>query len=184
MGPMTVRLRLTALLAAAALAAACSSSSSLDGGRAVQSVPATNAATAALLPTDVLALPSFDFARFQELMGQLRGTPVVVNVWASWCGPCREEGPHLAAAAARYGSKVQFLGIDILDARPSARSFMEQEGWTYPSLYDERGSIRDGLGFLGQPVTVFFDTTGRQVSSWVGPITEEILTRRVQGLLG
>lgn len=147
-------------------------------------MPAANASTASLLPTNVLALPSFDYAKFQELLGQLRGTPVLVNVWASWCGPCQAEAPHLADAAERFGSKVQFLGVDILDSRPSARSFMEREGWTYPSVYDETGSIRDQLGFIGQPVTAFFDASGTLVSSWSGPVTPEILTRRLQDLLG
>ncbi|MFB3738257.1 MAG: TlpA family protein disulfide reductase [Candidatus Velamenicoccus archaeovorus] len=181
---MTFRRRLAALIVVASLAAACGSSPAGSGGGAdVPTVLATNATTAALLPTDVMALPTFDYDRFRELMGQLRGTPVVVNVWASWCGPCREEGPRLAEAATTFGSRVQFLGIDILDARPSARSFMQREGWTYPSLYDPRGSIRDGLGFFGQPVTVFFDASGRPVSSWSGPVTAEILRRRIRQLL-
>jgi thiol-disulfide isomerase/thioredoxin len=183
---MSIRRQLVALAVLAVVAAACSSSSppGAEGGSPVRAAPATNAATAALLPTNVLALPSFDFGRFEELLGQLRGTPVLVNIWASWCGPCRTEAPHLADAARRFGSKVQFLGVDILDSRPSARSFMQQEGWTYPSVYDETGAIRDRLGFIGQPVTAFFDASGTLVSSWSGPVTPEILTQRLQGLLG
>jgi thiol-disulfide isomerase/thioredoxin len=182
MGVVTLRKPLVALVVLAALAAGCSSSSS-DAGGAVPTMRAANATTATLLPTDVLALPSYDYARFQELMRQLRGTPVLVNVWASWCGPCQAEAPHLAQAARRFGSEVQFLGVDILDSRPSARSFMERAGWTYPSVYDETGSIRDRLGFIGQPVTAFFDTSGRLVSSWSGPVTPEVLAQRLEGLL-
>jgi hypothetical protein len=56
-----------------------------------------------------------------------------------------------------YGDRVRFIGVDILDQRASARDFMSEFGWTYPSVYDPSGAIRDGLGLLGQPVTLFYD---------------------------
>jgi cytochrome c biogenesis protein CcmG, thiol:disulfide interchange protein DsbE len=74
---------------------------------------AENAAVTSLLPTTVSALPSFDFDMFERLLYELRGTPVVVNIWASWCGPCRTETPILVDAAEQYGARVQFLGVDI-----------------------------------------------------------------------
>lgn len=128
-----------------------------------------------LLPSDPAALPTFDLARYEALLAELEGRPVLVNVWASWCGPCRREAPHLAAAHAEYGDRVQFLGIDILDSRESARAFMREVGWTYPSVFDPRGEIRDGLGLLGQPVTLFYDRTGSLIETWVGPIDRESL---------
>src|SRR5881628_2985958 len=67
--------------------------------------PATNATVASLLPTTVSGLPSFDFGTFEQLLYQLRGTPVVVNIWASWCGPCRDEAPVLVDGAQRYGDR-------------------------------------------------------------------------------
>ncbi len=107
----------------------------------------------------------------------------MVNVWGSWCGPCREEAPHLAAAHDRFGARVQFLGVDILDARESARDFMREHGWDYPSLYDPPGAIRDGLGLLGQPVTLFYDAAGELVDRWIGPIPQAELDGRLERLL-
>src|SRR5438094_202055 len=60
------------------------------------------------------ALPQLDPARFRQLLAQLRGKPVVVNIWASWCGPCIAEAPDLAAAAREFQGRVQFLGVDVL----------------------------------------------------------------------
>lgn len=153
-----------------------------DGPRS-SPVVAANAAESALLPTDALALPEFDLARFELLLAQLEGTPVLVNVWGSWCLPCRDEAADLAAAHDEYGDRVQFLGVDILDARESARDFMREYGWTYPSVFDPPASIRDGLGLLGQPVTVFYDETGRIVDRWVGPIPAGELRVRLESLL-
>jgi len=185
MRPVTLPGKVVAVFAMALAAASCAGGSggAGGGGADVSPVPATNAATAALLPTNAVALPEFDLASYQELLGQLRGTPVVVNVWGSWCGPCRDEAPTLAAAQGRYGDRVQFLGVDILDARQSARGFMHEYGWRYPSLYDPSGAIRDGLGLLGQPVTLFYAADGHLVGRWLGPIPRDELGRRIDGLL-
>jgi len=183
---MSVPLRRPALVLCvlALVGAACTKAGSADtGAPAPVSSPAVNAARAPLLPTDVYALPTFDFGTYQQLLGQLRGTPVVVNIWASWCGPCRLEGPHLAAAADTYGPRVQFLGVDILDSRPSARAFMQEFRWDYPSVFDPQGDIRDRLGFIGQPVTLFYDASGDLVSSWQGAITPDVLASRIRQIL-
>ncbi len=178
MGAVPLRRALGAALLTLAVACSSGGGSSTDPSP----VPATNAATARLLPTDAAALPSFDLPSYRQLLSELHGTPVVVNVWASWCGPCRQEAPHLAEASKAFGDRVQFLGIDILDARGSARGFMKEYGWTYPSLFDETGAIRDGLGLLGQPATVFYDAAGDEVGHWSGPIPSAELFRRLRRL--
>lgn len=152
-------------------------------GPALGSVPAVNAARAPLLPERADALPDFDPARFDALLGQLRGTPVVVNIWGSWCGPCRSEAPLLARAHAEHGREVQFLGVDILDSRPSARGFIAEFGWRFPSVFDPAGAIRDALGFLGQPATVFYDRRGEPVLTWQGPLDERTLERGLRLIL-
>ncbi len=154
------------------VAAACGSSAAPSGSLSGPAIVVEKARGASLLPTDRFALPTFDYGRFQQLMNQLadRGVPVVANIWASWCGPCKIESPNLVRAAKRFGSEVQFVGIDILDQRMAAQAFIKQEGYPYPSVFDPTGSIRDGLGYFGQPDTIFFDAGGHKVSSWSGPI--------------
>lgn len=168
----------------AVVAASCSGAST--GGTAsgaAEPVPASNATAAALLPTDARALPDIDFAGYEKLISQLEGTPVYVNIWASWCGPCRAEAPHLTAAHDKHGEEIQFLGVDIQDSRDSARDFMAEFDWTYPSLFDKSGSVRDRLGFIGQPVSLFYDARGNLVSTWNGPIGAEQLQERLDEIL-
>jgi thiol-disulfide isomerase/thioredoxin len=170
---MAIRRLVPAILALALVAGACA-----DDG------PGPGAAGGSLLPADPYALPSFDLAAYEELLVELRGTPVLANVWASWCGPCRAEAPHLAAAHEEFGDRVQFLGVDILDEREAARRFMREYGWTYPSVYDLPGAIRDGLGLLGQPVTLFYDASGKLVTTWTGPLDERILRENLELIAG
>jgi thiol-disulfide isomerase/thioredoxin len=157
-------------VSAALLAGACGSS-------------APPAATRATLPPTPTALPTFDLARFQSLLASLRGTPVVVNVWASWCGPCIAEAPGLAATSRALRGRVQFLGIDVQDQRPAARAFITRYGWSYPSVFDPTGAIRSGLGFVGQPVTVVYDAAGTRRLVWSGAVRTEVLRRGLASLL-
>lgn len=138
---------------------------------------------AALLPKNRLALPEFDLARFQSLLGQLRGTPVVVNIWAAWCPPCRVEAPGLTEIAREFEGKVQFLGVDILDTREDAREFILEFDWPYPHVFDPDGEIRDGLGYFGQPVTIVYDRTGKLTFDWEGAITEDLLRREIRKVI-
>jgi thiol-disulfide isomerase/thioredoxin len=135
-----------------------------------------------LLPSRPDQLPTFDPATFRRLIAQLHGKPVVVNVWASWCGPCTAEAPELAAVARATRGRVQFLGVDILDQVTPARAFIHKYGWIYPSVFDPTAAIRDGLGFLGQPFTLVFDRQGEQVWAWYGPVTKDLLTAELKTL--
>jgi thiol-disulfide isomerase/thioredoxin len=182
MRSVTLRRSVLVLSALTLVAVGCGASDEPvpAASRGSPAVAATNASEAPLLPTDAAALPEFDLARFEALLGQLEGTPVLVNVWGSWCDPCRDEAPDLAAAHRAYGDRVQFLGLDILDARESARRFMREFGWTYPSLFDPPGAVRDGLGVLGQPVTLFYDADGDLVDRWIGPIPPDELETRLE----
>jgi cytochrome c biogenesis protein CcmG/thiol:disulfide interchange protein DsbE len=138
---------------------------------------------AASLPDSPDALPEMDLAGFETLVGDLRGTPVLVNVWASWCGPCNEEAPRIAAAHASYGDRIRFVGVDILDSREGARDFIATHGWAFPSVFDPDAEIRDGLGLIGQPVTLFYAADGTLVSSYTGPIPEAELEARIAEIL-
>jgi cytochrome c biogenesis protein CcmG, thiol:disulfide interchange protein DsbE len=98
----------------------------------------------------------------------LRGHPVVLNAWASWCPPCREELPLLAAAAARYGRRATFLGADVEDDAGSARRLLAEIPLGYPSY----GTSFDSLGPLdpatGAPFTLFIDREGEVVGRHIG----------------
>jgi thiol-disulfide isomerase/thioredoxin len=126
----------------------------------------------------------FDVDAFQELLDQLRGTPVVVNVWASWCGPCKAEAPLLADASDTYGDSVQFLGVDIVDSLDGARGFIAEHDLSYPSIFDPSGAIRDSLGMIGQPVTVFYDADGNVAASYPGQLSRSALDDGIRAALG
>lgn len=107
---------------------------------------------------------------FEHRLRQLRGYPVVVNVWASWCGPCREEFPVLQQLSARYGKRVAFLGINSEDSTDAAATFLEEEPLSYPSYVDPRKGTLESLGGIGGfPDTAFFDANGKLVNLKQGP---------------
>lgn len=93
-------------------------------------------------------------------LSTLRGTPLVVNVWASWCPPCIAEMPILTSAAADLRGEVQFLGVDIQDRDAAALEMLMAFGADFPSVVDEAGQIRSQLAISGPPVTFFVDERG------------------------
>ena len=138
---------------------------------------------APLLPRTTCSLPEFDPAQFRELLGQLRGVPVVVNIWGSWCGPCLEEAPDLARVAREFEGRVQFLGVDINDLRVPAQNFIRRFGWPYPSVFDPPGAIRDALGLVGQPHTIVFDSGGKRTLAHAGAINARLLRAELRKVL-
>jgi cytochrome c biogenesis protein CcmG/thiol:disulfide interchange protein DsbE len=111
---------------------------------------------------------------YEERIAALRGYPVVVNVWASWCGPCRFEFPTLQKLSARYGKRVAFLGVDAEDDADAAKTFLEEKPVPYPSYSDPDKEILDSLdGFGGLPDTAIYDRTGELVHLQQGPYVED-----------
>jgi len=110
-------------------------------------------------------------------LGALRG-PMVVNVWGSWCGPCKKEMPVLRAFHERAKDKVQLIGVDVEEANfDDGRRFVERNGITWPNLYDPDGRSREYFG-LGVPVTWFIAPDGSVAHKHIGIINDldEILT--------
>lgn len=98
-----------------------------------------------------------------RLLASLRGYPVVVNKWASWCVPCRQEFPLFQHAAVDYGRRVAFVGLDSGDGRAGAVSFLARFPVSYPSFSDPSASAGTDLTSSSfYPVTAYFDTTGRR----------------------
>jgi cytochrome c biogenesis protein CcmG, thiol:disulfide interchange protein DsbE len=107
---------------------------------------------------------------FKKRIAALRGYPVVVNQWASWCGPCRLEFPLLQRASATYGKRVAFLGVDSQDSDAAAKTFLNEEPVPYPSYTDPDKGISDGAGAsLGLPDTAFYDPRGELTYLKQGP---------------
>jgi cytochrome c biogenesis protein CcmG, thiol:disulfide interchange protein DsbE len=101
---------------------------------------------------------------FRAQLDALRGHPVVVNKWASWCEPCREEFPYLQRLSARLGKRVAFVGVDANDSSAAARTFLREFPLPYPSYSDPGQDISSLLGMgAGFPQTAFYDRKGRQV---------------------
>jgi thiol-disulfide isomerase/thioredoxin len=108
-------------------------------------------------------------AELERRIAELRGFPVVVNVWASWCGPCREEFPYFQALAAERGDRVAFLGVNSEDSEDAALTFLEDYPLPYPSVVDGEGEVRDELLSPGLPATAFYDERGELVHTQPGP---------------
>lgn len=117
-------------------------------------------------------------------LADFRGKAVVLNFWASWCAPCKDEAPMLQSAWERYRERgLVVLGIDAQDFRIDGRRFAERYGLTYPLLYDGNGSTLGRFGVTGFPETWFVSRSGRLVAHIEGALTQESLERDIQAAL-
>ena len=108
-------------------------------------------------------------AALDARLATLKGEPVVVNMWASWCGPCRAEFPFFAAAVKRHAARVAFLGVDVMDSRDGAQAFLDDEPPGFASIYDGDGKAARSLGAgRAMPTTVFIGRDGKVVFRKLG----------------
>lgn len=125
---------------------------------------------------------------FDRRLAELKAarTPAVVNVWASWCDPCKEEFPVLQRASVTYGRSIAFLGVDYQDNAGHARAWLDDHWVSYPSYADGDGKITDRVGVrLGIPGTVFIGSDGEMAYLHQGPYREDAdLDRDLQRYLG
>ena len=117
-------------------------------------------------------------------LAQFRGTPVVLNFWASWCVPCRKEMPTFQAVAERLDGKVAFVGVNHQDGRSGARDLLEESGVRYPAAYDPKGSVARSFGLFGMPTTVFITAEGRVVKKRTGELSQSELEDTIREVLG
>ncbi|MDX6586611.1 MAG: cytochrome c biosis protein CcmG, thiol:disulfide interchange protein DsbE [Solirubrobacterales bacterium] len=109
---------------------------------------------------------------YEARIAELEGTPVVVNNWASWCGPCREEIPYFQKQAIERGDEVAFLGLLSGDGPDTGATFMDEFPMPYPSFLDSDSEIAEDLNLRGLPNTVFYDSSGEIVFTKYGPYTD------------
>jgi cytochrome c biogenesis protein CcmG/thiol:disulfide interchange protein DsbE len=139
---------------------------------------------------DKPAAPAFRLSRLGGggalSLASLRGKAVVVNFWASWCVPCKEEAPRLERAWRSYRSRgLVVVGVDAQDFQTDAQRFVARYGVTYPVVHDGPGSTLGHWGVTGFPETFFVDRRGRLVGDKVeGPVSEEQLTKYIGEALG
>jgi cytochrome c biogenesis protein CcmG/thiol:disulfide interchange protein DsbE len=125
-------------------------------------------------------------------LSDLRGRPVVLNFWASWCGACQEEAPVLARAWAEYRQRgVAFVGVAIHEVSPlkgdvdhNPKAYAKRWNLTYQNGRDRGGRIAEAYRVSGVPETYFIDAAGRIVLKYSGPLTEPALHRHLADLLG
>lgn len=109
-------------------------------------------------------------------LAELRGTPIVLNFWASWCGPCRKEAPILERGWRRAGPRgVLYLGLNMQDSVDDALSFVREFGLTYPMIRDPGDSVARAYGAVGIPETYFIDRRGRVVGHVIGTVSPSVL---------
>ena len=120
----------------------------------------------------------------ERSLSDWRGQVVVLNYWASWCEPCREESPLLERWHQRISKRGgTVLGIDVLDVTSDAQDFVERYGMTYPQLRDKDGSTQEEFGVIAYPETFVLDRQGRIVATRRGPVDDEFMRANVNPLL-
>ncbi len=119
------------------------------------------------------SLASLDGDKKVELR-DFKGKPIVINFWASWCAPCREEMPFLEKAWKEYKEKeVVFIGVDVLDDEKNAKGFLSSLGVSYTNLKDQTGEVANKYGVVGLPATIFINRDGEIIRKNYGPFLGE-----------
>ena len=130
-------------------------------------------------PAPAFALREVGTGRVVDLT-QFKGKPVIVNFWATWCGPCWEEHPVLVANARQLQPQVQFLGVVFQDSEDKIQGFLDQRGSSYPTVVDDKGKTAIAYGVGGVPETFFLDANGVIRAKYAGPMSADILQSNLQ----
>lgn len=162
-------------------------------------LPATTAGSAngvgtepsTLLPAPIIGHPAPEFT-LTTLDGQtvslsdFHGKPIILNFWASWCGPCRLEMPHLQEAYSRHGADMPILGINLTNREgklEGVESFLDEFGVTFPVVLDADGEVAALYEVRGQPASVFIDADGTVQTIFYGPINQQFINEQINELL-
>lgn len=127
-------------------------------------------------------LPATTSEEFEAHLADI-DRPVVVNVWASWCLPCRAEAPLLNAAFAQYGDEVEFIGVDVQDNQKDAKAFLAEFGLDFDHFFDRSRDVPNFYGGIGTPITFFFGPNGELVKTHNGILDERTLALNIDEVL-
>lgn len=140
--------------------------------------------------TGAKAAPDFtvvDADGSEHSLSDYLGTPVVVNFWATWCGPCQMEMPEFEAAYQEYGDRIRFMMVNLTDGysdtQESAAGFIEDKGYTFPVFFDTSAQAARTYGVSSIPVTCFIDARGNLVSQRIGMINADTLAQAIRQIL-
>lgn len=124
-------------------------------------------------PAPLFTLPSFDGGSVR--LEDYQGHPVVLNFWASWCAPCRDEAPVLEEVANASSANVVFIGVNVRDRDEDARAFLDKYDVAYPNARDVDGTVESLYAGVGIPVTIFISADGIIERTWIGALDEQKL---------
>jgi len=180
-----------AVVAVALLSSGCAAASAPDTAGSVNEPTATLQLEPCVAPPAAAAVPDgppdtelrclVSDGRFS--LSAIR-TPTLINVWASWCLPCRQEMPMLQAAHETAGAQPAFLGVNVSDQRSSAVDFLTATGVTYSQAVDPTNLLPSQLGSPGLPVTIVVDSLGAVVYRKIGPLSEADLAEALDAAGG
>lgn len=117
-------------------------------------------------------------------LGQLQGQPVVLNFWASWCGPCQDEAPLLSAAMRAQDGRVAFIGVAEQTGKADGMQFLSQHGIAYPCGPDPNGTIATTYAVTGLPATIFLNRQGAVATRVTGQLTQATLDAGLRAITG
>lgn len=133
------------------------------------------------------AAPNFTLTRIDRpgklQLASLRGKVVILNFWASWCAPCKQEAPTLARASKQYAGRAVVLGVDVNDFAGDARRFAHKYGLSYPLVHDNHNVTSPKYGLTGLPETFFIDRRGRLVVHVPGEVAAAQIRNGVEEAL-
>ncbi|NQW72849.1 MAG: TlpA family protein disulfide reductase [Actinobacteria bacterium] len=183
---------LPAILGACALLLATGCGAGSASGESGTSFVAGDGSIVLLNPTDRVAAPVLTGTTLAgELLSseEFAGDIVVVNVWASWCAPCRSEAPSLERLSREFADQgVVFIGLNTRDSDTSARSFVERFGIGYPNVIDRDGVLqlgfRDSLPPRAIPSTLVIDRSGKVAARMLGAVSESSLRGVIEAVAG